>query len=306
MKKETEEEYVFIVGLPRTGTKLVRNILHRSTDPCCVISPETWFFGDLFRRGIKDKMKSIGSMHRDENLKLLVDYMCSNKFQRTYCNILFKKEMNITQKQLFEVLSQSDRSDKGIYRALMNITAKYYHKKVGNVILGDKTPGHLYYVNTLLKWFPKAKIIHTFRDPRAIAASECRRIVDSDGGNKIFLLGRHINYMVVIVYVIFTWMYAAYLNRRFKRIYPSRYYLSKYEDVVLSPEKSIPGLCEFLGFTFNDSMLEPDKVNSSFIKHRGMGIDQSCVSRWKKHLSPSVRKIIEIVCGRQLKKFGYS
>jgi|GEM_PF-5735334 hypothetical protein len=34
--------YVFIVGLPRTGTKLMQNILENAQDVKCSISPENF------------------------------------------------------------------------------------------------------------------------------------------------------------------------------------------------------------------------------------------------------------------------
>ncbi len=43
-------------------------------------------------------------------------------------------------------------------------------------MLGEKTPTHYKYVPTLLEWYPEAKIIHTFRDPRAILVSQLKKM----------------------------------------------------------------------------------------------------------------------------------
>ena len=51
-----------------------------------------------------------------------------------------------------ERLLATDRTERGIWAAFLRI----YADKQGRPIMGEKTPAHLAYVDTLLEWFPTA------------------------------------------------------------------------------------------------------------------------------------------------------
>lgn len=300
-----ESKYIFVVGLPRTGTKLVRNILQNSVNPSCVISPETWFFGDMFRSGVRKKIHAIGDMNDEANVYTLIDYLYSGDFKRTYWILLNDNEFDITRAQLTSLIVESDRTDRSIYQAIMQATAQFHHNKTGDIILGDKTPGHLYYVETLLRWFPEAKIIHTFRDPRAIVASEWKRLVEERPDT---LKNRFLNpiySIVVVLYVTITWLYASRLHNKYIKKYPSNYFMSKYEDLVSSPVDNTKVLCNFANIDFNENMLQPKKVNSSFVEQKGSGFDVTGLNRWDAYLKPWIKAWFRFFCKKQINDFNY-
>jgi hypothetical protein len=65
----------------------------------------------------------------------------------------------------------------------MEVYAEVQKGKVEDIILGKKTPTHYYYVSTLVEWFPEAKIIHTFRDQRAILVSTIKKVQKKKEGS---------------------------------------------------------------------------------------------------------------------------
>lgn len=298
---------VFIVGLPRTGTKLVRNILNNAHEPRCAISPEIWFFGDRFRAGLRRILRKHGDMRENKNIHEFVQYLYSGRFRRTYCILLNKGKLNIEACTLEHDLLETDRSDRAIYLALMDAFARAdgASEHAGGYVVGDKTPGHLYHVPTLLEWFPEAKVIHTFRDPRAIMASEWKRLVKEGKPGSLGRLITATRTLIVVLYVTVTWLYAVRLHHLYSRRYPDNYYLSKYEDVVTDPETSVTRLCAFLDIKPEPGMMHPAKVGSSFASRSGSGFDRGAIDRWRDHLRPWMVGWLSFWAGRYLEEFGY-
>ncbi len=299
-------KHVFIVGLPRTGTKLAKNVLHSCPSVCCRISQETWFFGDLFRPGVRKDLQGFGDLSDDTNVRRWVEYMYSGALKHTYWRVLRKREF--ADREWFERrLLASDRSEQAVYSAILEASLVSADEacRAKEPILGDKTPGHLYHVPTIMQWFPDARVVHTFRDPRAIMASEWKRLVSEHGGRPIGRCVSLIRSLAVAFYVSVTWLHAVRLHRRYRDEYPGRYYLSKYEDLVSRPEQSIQRLCAFVGIQYAEEMLVPGMVGSSFGVRKESGFDTEAIHRWRNHLKPWMRLWITAVTRRYLRRFGY-
>jgi hypothetical protein len=246
-------------------------------------------------------------MADDRNVHKLLQYLYSGKFPRTYWELLRQGGGKIDREALEKEILQSDRSDKSIYVAIMR-TYGFTHPDWEHAeapILGDKTPGHLYHVPELLEWFPEAKIVHTFRDPRAIMASEWKRLLVHPAGGLMSRLRGSVRSVQVVLYVTVTWLYAVRLHHIYKARYPDNYYLSKYEDLVEDPQSSVPRLCRFVGLDAGKEIHNPGKRGSSFGEAQGEGFDRDAIDRWRAHLKPWMKFWLAIWVGRYLKEFGY-
>jgi len=286
-------KYIFIVGLPRTGTKLMRNILQGSPMIHCRISDEGFFLGHsispVISPGVRHHINKIGDMSEDSNVVKLVDYMYSGKFVGTYWTMLKNGRLGVDKNQFLQEILKSDRTDKSIYEIIMRI----HTNLTDTTILGDRTPSHLYHVPMLMKWFPEAKVIHTFRDPRAIIASQLKRL--------------DLHYSMVVPYITISWIRAVRLHYTYKGLYPNNYILSQFEDLVSDPELKIKEICDFLNIEFHSDMLSPRKDISSFYSKKGAtGFDRDTLVRWKHYLSPGIKKWIFFWTKKYLEQFGYS
>ena len=232
---------------------------------------------------------------------------------RTYWPWLNK---NVPKEQFRQRLIESDRSDRAIFELLMRFFAE---KKKGEIspdlILGEKTPANLDYVPTLMRWFPQAKIIHTFRDPRAIYVSAVKLARASKWGWKDKLQPLPNVFMnpavevSMAVYILRAWLSASSLHASYAKQYPGRYYLVRFEDFLERPETVLRDLCEFLNVPFQPNMLEDVAIiESSFNEQRIVkeGIDKDVADRWKGHIHPVARVMFSTLGKRQLENFGYS
>jgi hypothetical protein len=167
-----------------------------------------------------------------------------------------------------------------------------------------------------LEWFPNAKIIHTFRDPRAIVVSTIKKIHKNQRGSlkskvssaPAWLIDPLIT-PVETFHISQAWFDAARLHAQYEQSYPQSYRLLRFEDFISDPETQIRQVCEFLELPFQAEMLaEVVTVGSSFEnQHLGArGFDQKAAERWKDHINPLVKAWFSTLGRQQLEQFGYT
>jgi len=222
---------------------------------------------------------------------------------------------NVTPDELVSRLVDTDLTERAVFATLLEL----YGERRGNLdpgegILGEKTPAHLRDVPRLSAWFPNARFIHTFRDPRGIYASELRRLRQGRWGLKArvpWLPSRLIDPLLAPVEAVSTlrsWHDASRLHRTYERLLGERYRLVRFEDLVTSPEREVRTICEFIGIDFEPSLLEGvDVVGSSFAdeRHAAAGIDPGAAERWRQEIHPVARSWFAMALGRRLGRFGY-
>jgi Sulfotransferase family len=292
--------HVFIAGLPRTGSTLTHRILNRS--PEVRLAGETHFLGarTLFgrRNGYADRYAEAGDLTTDAGLERVVTAVYASRGKS-----FWSRFATTVERQEFErLLHDSDRSRRALFDAAMRAFAQ------GRPVAGDKTPEHIDAVPTLLSWFPEARVVHTFRDPRAIYVS-LRRKERADTVSRVGRMARLAGPLFEIyasTSLALRWRSMARRHRRYAAAYPGRYTLQRFEDLLADPAAAVKRLCEFIGIEFDPGMLEQVVHNSSYApKKSGAGIDQSTAERWREHLPKATERWLSLLCGRELANFGY-
>lgn len=142
---------LFILGNPRSGTSLLRLMLHRHSKIC--IPPESHFFLWLER--------TYGSLDNFELKKYLKDLYNSTKFETWELN----------KEELFSFLSSHDIDD---YTKLTCLVYQFYaikHNKENCLFWGDKNSLWIEKLPTIKMHFPEAFYVHIVRDGRDVACS---------------------------------------------------------------------------------------------------------------------------------------
>lgn len=299
----SQPSHIFIVGLSRTGTTLTRAILNSSDQ--VGLGFESMFFGDTrwlglaWREGYRHKFARVGDLATDDGVERIVDYIYRLKPNNFWSDLA----KMVDRREFTQRLLATDRTE----RALLDLALCYFAGD--KPIRGEKTPAHIYAVPTLLEWFPNARIIHAFRDPRAVYISNKRKY-ENRKLPRLSALARRSRLLFEFyssLDVILTWLRAIQLHQEYQRRYPARYYLSRFEDLIAEPAESVQKLCCFLDIPFQRSMLNQLVVNSSFLpKRERAGFDTSAIDRWRQYLHPLVNRWFILWCKHRLVEFGYA
>lgn len=296
-----------MVGCARTGSTLLRHVLNRS--PYVSIASETHYMAWARRTRLIDRLEEVrGVADRDAALRRL-----ARRFLQPDFWIWLRR--NVTAEELADRLGRTDLSERAVFATFLEL----YGERRGGLapgkgIVGEKTPAHLRDVPRLSAWFPDARFIHTFRDPRGIYASELRALRQGRWGPKArlpWVPARLIDTLLPsfeAVGTLSSWHDASRLHRRYERLLGQRYRLVRFEDLVTDPENEVRAICAFIGIEYDASLLEGvDVVGSSFAdeKHGAAGFDPAAAERWREEIHPMARSWFAIALGRRLARFGY-
>ncbi|HUA19621.1 MAG TPA: sulfotransferase [Bryobacteraceae bacterium] len=264
---------IFIVGAPRSGTSLLRQMLNRH--PGIAICDETHFFRFLYQ---KRRRKAFGDLGDLENRRRLVT---------EYVSLRFTQQLGLDREKLTERLLAEGVS----YPAMFSAVMKCFAESHGKQRCGEKTPNHALVAETLCDWYPNAAVLHLVRDPRDVVASLLRIPF---GWSSAVVNAR-------------TWLG---LNRAARRSSHRPGYLEvRYETLVTQPEEELARICRFIGEEFIPCMLRPEQTSPM---HPGeqdryhAPVTTSRLGAWRSELTQPQAAQVEWVVGPYLEAFGYT
>lgn len=192
-------------------------------------------------------------------------------------------------------LDATDHGARSVFLAILAMHAE----RTGKPRIGEKTTNHSRHVERLRALFPSAKFIFVCRDPRDVIASQMgmpwQRWSHLDRARKCAkIMGEAL---------------------RLERALPAgTFTIVRYEALTRDPEAEARRLCEFLGESYEGSMLtfheradtginerEPDWITRTM-----RPISASSVGRYSRRLAPRQVAGIERVFGPLLEKLGYA
>lgn len=312
-----QPDYIFIVGPPRTGTSLLRKILDSSEE--VAICGETHFFGgpgtltmfmqsvfgeqipffnNKVRRGLQRTFRQVGDISTEGGAQKIVNYIYDDLNLPSWQRVCHQ----VSREEFLQCLLASDRTD----RALFDLVISYQAN--GKPIRGEKTPEHVHQVPTLQGWFPQAKFIQMFRDPRAIYISQMKKKHKHPRWHQRLIANLSIIPEVLLsLNIIIMWRRIAQLHHKYQQLYGDNYLFCRYEDLVLEPEVQLKNISEFLEIDFSEAMLQQTYHNSSLVPRDKpiTGFDPTAIDRWREHIHPLVNKWFIFWTKPYLLEFGY-
>jgi hypothetical protein len=186
----------------------------------------------------------------------------------------------VLKKEISRRIKQSDRSLGAIARIFIEeITRASGCQRA--CVKFPVDPGH---TAELLAWFPDCRVIHITRDPRAVAMSKTNdpsgTAIRVSQHPRLAWLIRKLNVLLVIA----QYRRTARIHRRLRQFL--NYKLFRYEDLLAEPEKTLRGLCEFIGVEFTQNLLHPEAglhehQPSSLTGTQKKAFDVSAAVRWR-------------------------
>jgi hypothetical protein len=299
-------EYVFVVGLSRSGTTLMRRLLNSAPD--VAIGPESHFMGHLVPGlGVRDQLARIerdGDSARDADriAQLLYDRMPAESGARQPSRLWTWLVRAVPRDELVERLRAAGTDDRAVFATVMDL----YAERKGARVRGEKTPAHLRHVPTLLRWFPSGRVLHMVRDPRAVFVSELRRQRrSSHGPYAVVRVVPGLLELTVLIQTVLTWVEATARASRYTARYPERYRPIRFEDLVREPEPTLRGACDFVGISYDPQMIARQSVVSGGARQGEAGIDAGAADRWRTTIPRWADLVLSSSLGRSLRAFGY-
>lgn len=301
-------EAVFIVGVSRSGTTLMRHILEASSRVS--VCRESHYLGHLLAaEGVRQQLRRrFGDGRDDETARRIVSFIYDGGLDRASRLRDASRQWTWTRRHIpretfEERFLASDRSE----RALFDVVLRTYAEHEGKQIVGEKTPAHVRYVDTLLEWYPEGRIVHMVRDPRAIYVSELRRRRGETSSSLPYRFLRRIPFALgafVLFETTIAWLESVSLLERHLQRYPGRYLAMPFERLVADPEDRVRQLCAFLGVPFEPSMLEQVVVSRGHALG-SVGFDRGAATRWRDRIGPLVDRWFRAWFGRRMRRLGY-
>ena len=279
--QDTKDRIFFIAGTSRSGSTLLQSML--STHSKMVVPPETHFFHS------SDTLKQEFNNHdkKETFREKLIRFWYSNKTRI--------KDLGLSAQ---EVQHWADELDVHHPTDLFTLHLTMYRKQRGKEIIGEKTPRHILQVREILKAYPKAKIISMFRDPRAAAYSEIKARF---GSPSVLVTTRR-------------WRKYVEMHAQLeKELSEDKYMMLRYQDLIDDSEGMLRKICEFLGVSFEEQMLEFYKreeegfaeSEKSWKQGTLKPIQENRNEEWKSALTPWQIYLVEKRAGKRMEEMNY-
>jgi Sulfotransferase family len=289
-----EQRACFIAGQAKSGTTLLVSLL--DGHPELIVFPqETAYFPTVLTK--------YGKAGR----RAQFDYLTKQSFAK----ILFGGQArwgkhdykDFPQQKFLETFERAAFAKENQERDLLVLMIESYARTLGisldRVIRWvEKTPANRNYIMSIFDRFPRAKLLVTMRDPRAILAAQIA--LEKSRQRKTFS----------VYYVIAHWLVAAKLAKRVQ-LGGVPGFVVPYEQVVREPSIVMEKVCDYLEIKFDPNVvLQPTKVGQLWSGNSAASVSFSRisaepVSRWERELTEEEIGWVEWHCADLMPEFGY-
>ena len=286
---------VFIVGNSRSGTTMMGRIVGKHSE--IFTFHELHFFEQLWTAQEQNDCIS-----QNEAEQLAARLLC---IQRD--GYLNQKDSNCFLSEAKEIVAKThaqNLTSASIFKKFLLYESALHNK----VIPCEQTPRNVFYIDEILKLYPEAKIINMIRDPRDILLSQKRKWKRRFLGAKKIPLQEAIRSKINYHPIIISKLWNSSIHAADKFVNHDRVYSLYFEELLKEPETKVKEICNFIGISFNPSLLQVPQIGSSSGLDRleQTGIDPTKAKHWQKGgLSATEVFLCQQITKNHREKHGY-
>lgn len=281
---------IFIIGTPRSGTTLCGNIIGRHSK--VFVPGETHFFDDIYTH-----RNQLGSPSNSATSKIIIEKLLNIYEKYNEPEDQRRIDTLIKVKNLREKLAKQCHSYEDYLSCFMSEQTKFE----GKLRWANHTPKDIFNIEDILSFYPDAKIIVCVRDIRDFLVSYKNkwRVTRPESVDILKSLYHPITTSL-------QWKASMksipFINNLLST---NGYFLLKYEDLVNTPDISIPNLCTYIGEEFEPQMLDI-QINNSSAGSTQKGIFTTSIGRWNKELTKEELFIAQVISRTEMHTLGYT
>lgn len=266
---------IFVVGSSRSGTTMMGRILHRH--PTVHTFHELHFFEEMWSPGtdtFTDRAEAVDVAARLLHLQRDAGYLShddDSSDHRADAEALIENGPPVP-----------DGGPLDVYRTVLFREAAEH----GAQVPCEQTPRNIFYLETILRRFPGARVLHMVRDPRDVLLSQKRKWKRHFlGASNIPLTEAFrswVNYHPLTIGQL--WRASVQAVEPF-RDHP-RVRTVAFEEVLDAPTATVREICEFVEIPFHEQMLSVRQIGSSNQEDcpNQRGIDPSRSGNWRESI----------------------
>jgi hypothetical protein len=255
---------LFIVGYPRSGTKLIRDLLNRSPRVAIPLEESHFIPALVLDNGRPPRFADPAWRRR------LLDELRTTPFFWGFA----RRGMFMPDEEFLREPFPHDWP--GVIERVLRFFAPEEHE--AQYIWGDKTPGYVRHIDLLHDLYPGARFIHILRHPCESSLS-----VRSAWGKSLAAAAT-------------AWREHVSYGRALGKQVGDCYKEIRYEELTTRPEAVLTDVCRFLGVEYSPTMLNLDIASDPWGRARGVKkILSNNTSKYRTELSEAtIRRLEEI------------
>jgi hypothetical protein len=261
---------IFIVGAPRSGTSLLRNLLNRH--PAIGLCDETYFFYYVYGR-----RRAFGELSDPEARRRVIErYLAISRIQR----------LRLDLQALVDCLQREGTTYPSFFAALLRFYAGAHQRRRW----GEKTPQHALVTEVLHEWYPHCRVIHLVRDPRDVVSS----LLQMPWGSRSVLTNTRL------------WLRCVRAAERSQ--HRANHLLVRYEQLVADPEAELRRICSFVAEDYCPQLLVAGgtaAVDAWWFERAQAPVTRDRCGAWQQHLTRQQVRAVEWIAGAQMRRLGY-